>query len=90
VDTGEVNVLAKTSSLILCLLKSRLKLLLSHLQILDVGGRSVQERHLARLLIGNGESVLETAVAIPELVTPPLLRLDTLATNFLTTTAISK
>ena len=46
-DTGEENILAKTSGLILCLLKSRLKLLLSHLQILDVGGRSVQEGHLA-------------------------------------------
>ena len=42
-----MNVLAKTGSLILCLLKPRLKLLLSHLQILDVGGCSVQERHLA-------------------------------------------
>jgi len=39
--------LAKTSGLVLCLLKSRLKLLLSHLQVLDVSGRSVQERHLA-------------------------------------------
>jgi hypothetical protein len=47
VDSSKVNILAKTSSLILCLLKPGLKLLLSHLQILDVGGRSVQEGHLA-------------------------------------------
>ena len=87
-NTSEVNILAKTSGLILCLLKPCLKLLLSHLQILDVGGCSVQERHLAGLLVGNGESVLETAITIPELVTPPLLRLDALATDFLATTNI--
>jgi len=71
-------------------LKSGLKLLLSHLQILDVSGRSIQERHLAGLLIGNRESVLETAVAIPEFITPSLLRLDALATNFLTTAVVGK
>jgi hypothetical protein len=58
-------------------------LLLSHLQVLDVGSGTVQERNLARLLVGDGEGVLEAAVAVPELIASPLLRLDTLATDFL-------
>jgi hypothetical protein len=35
------------------------------------------------LLLGNGKGILEAAVAFSELITSPLLRLDTLATDFL-------
>ena len=84
---GEINALAKTGSLVLGLLEPRLKLLLSHLQVLDVGSGTVQERNLARLLVGHGKGVLQAAVAVPELIAPPLLRLDTLATNFLAAAA---
>ena len=86
----EANALAKTGSLIFSLLEPCLKLLLSHLQVLDVGGGTVQEGNLARLLVGYGESVLEAAVAIPELIASPLLRLDTLTTNLLAAAAMCK
>jgi len=56
---------------------------LGHLQVLDVGGGTVQERNLAGLLVRNGKGILEATVAISELIASPLLRLDTLATNFL-------
>jgi len=62
-------------------------LLLSHLQVLDVGSGTVQERNLAGLLVRDGKSVLEATVAIPELIASPLLRLDTLTTNFLAAAA---
>lgn len=55
-----------------------------------MGGGTIQKGNLARLLVGNWECVLEATVAIPELITPPLLRLDTLATNFLATAVMSK
>jgi hypothetical protein len=58
------NVLAKAGDLIFCLLKPRLKLLLGHLQVLDVGSGTVQERNLARLLVGNGKGILEATVAV--------------------------
>jgi hypothetical protein len=48
-------------------------LLLGHLRVLDVGSGAVQERSLARLLVGDGEGILEAAVAIPELIVSPLL-----------------
>jgi len=73
VITREVNALAKAGSLIFCLLEPRLELLLSHLQVLDVGGSTVQERNLAGLLVRDGESVLEVTVAFPELITSPFL-----------------
>jgi hypothetical protein len=76
--------LAKSGSLILCLLEPRLKLLLSHLQVLDVSGGTVQQRNLAGLLVGDGKSILEATVTIPELIASPLLRLDALAADFLT------
>jgi hypothetical protein len=41
------NALAKAGSLIFCLLEPRLKLLLGHLQVLDVGSGAVQEGNLA-------------------------------------------
>ena len=85
----EMNALAKAGSLILCLLEPRLELLLGHLQVLDVGGGTVQERNLAGLLVRDGESVLEATVAVPELIASPLLRLDALATNFLAATGIN-
>jgi hypothetical protein len=75
--------LAKAGSLVLCLLEPRLELLLCHLQVLDVSGGAVQERNLAGLLVGDGKSILEATVAVPELITSPLLRLDALATDFL-------
>jgi hypothetical protein len=65
--------LAKTGSLIFSLLEPRLKLLLSHLQVLDVGGGTIQKGNLARLLVGNGECVLKATVAIPKLIASPLL-----------------
>ena len=82
----EMNVLAKSGSLILCLLEPRLKLLLSHLQVLDVSGGTVQQRNLAGLLVGDGKSILEATVTIPELIASPLLRLDALAADFLAAT----
>jgi hypothetical protein len=81
------NALAKTGSLVLGLLEPRLKLLLSHLQVLDVGSGTVQERNFARLLVGDEKGVLQAAVAIPELIASPVLRLDTLAMNFLVAAA---
>ena len=84
------NALAKAGGLIFCLLEPRLKLLLGHLQVLDVGSGTVQERNLARLLVGNGKRILEAAVAVPELITSPLLRLNTLATNFLTAAVMNR
>jgi hypothetical protein len=62
-------------------------LLLSHLRVLDVGSGMVQERNLARLLVADGKGVLQAAVAVPELIASPLLRLDTLTTNFLAAAA---
>lgn len=82
-----MNALAKAGSLILCLLESCLQLLLGHLQVLDVGGGTVQERDFARLLVGDRKSILETTVAIPEFIASPLLRLDTLTTDFLAAAA---
>lgn len=77
---------SQTLCLILSLLKSRLQLALGHLQVPDVGRRTVQQGNLARLLVRNGQGLLQTAVAVPKLVTSALLRLDTLAADFLTAT----
>jgi hypothetical protein len=54
---GEINALAKMGCLVLGLLEPRLKLLLSHLQVLDVRSGTVQERNLARLLVGDRKGV---------------------------------
>ena len=43
----------------------------------------IQQGNLARLLVRNRESVLEAAVAVTELIPPPLLRLDALAADLL-------
>lgn len=75
--------------LILSLLKSRLQLTLGHLQVPNVSRRTVQQGNLARLLVRNGQGLLQTAVTVPELVTSALLRLDTLAADFLTATILS-
>lgn len=80
---------SQTLRLILSLLKSRLQLALSHLQVPDVGRRTIQQGNLARLLVRNGQGLLQTAVAVPELVTSALLRLNTLAADFLTATILS-
>lgn len=42
---------------------------------------TIKQGNFARLLVGHGESILEPAVAIPQLISPPLFRLDALATN---------
>ena len=48
-----------------------------------IGARrtAVEERDLARLLVRDGERLLEAAVPVPELVAPPLLGLDALLTD---------
>jgi hypothetical protein len=79
----EINSLAKAGSLVLSLLEPRLELLLSHLQVLDVSGGTVQQRNLAGLLVRDGKSILEATVAVPELIASPLLGLDALAADFL-------
>jgi hypothetical protein len=48
-----------------------------------VGGSAIKKRNLARLLVGDGKRILEAAVTLPEFVTPALLRLDPLTTDFL-------
>jgi hypothetical protein len=45
---------------------SRFALLLSHLRVIDAGSGMVQERNLARLLVGDGKGILQVAVAIPK------------------------
>ena len=44
----------------------------------------IKQGNLARLLVRHGESVLEAAVAVTELIPPPLLGLDPLAADLLT------
>lgn len=46
----------------------------------------VQQRHLARLLVGNGKHILQTPIAITQLITAALLRLDALLANLFATT----
>jgi hypothetical protein len=41
----------------------------------------IEQRHLAGFLIGHGKSVLESAIALSEFVSPPLFGLDALTTN---------
>ena len=72
-------------SLHLSLVEPRLELPLCHLEVLDVCRRAVQKRNFARLLVRHGKDVLQTAVAIPELIAAALLRLDALAADLLTT-----
>ena len=67
------------------MLKPHGELILGHLEVLDVGRRAIKKRNLAGLLVGDGERVLEAAVALPEFVAPTLLRLDTLAADLLST-----
>lgn len=66
----------------------RLEPLLGHLQVLDMGGGTVQKRNLAGLLVSDVESTLEVTVTVPELIASPLFRLNALATNFLVATGI--
>jgi hypothetical protein len=58
----------KADSLVLCLLEPRQEPLLGHLQVLDVGGGTVQKRNLAGLLVGDLESALEATVVVLELI----------------------
>jgi hypothetical protein len=65
------------------LLEPHGKLILGHLEVLDVGGSAIKKRNLAGLLVGDGKRVLEAAVTLPEFITPTLLRLDALTTDLL-------
>ena len=49
------------------------ELTLGHPEVLDVGGGAVEKRNLARLLVGDGKGVLETATTLSEFVAPTLL-----------------
>jgi hypothetical protein len=86
----EMDVLANLGSLVLGFwsLVTRQKLLLGYLQVLDVGGETVQKRNVAGLLVGDWENALEATVGVPDLVTPPLFRLDALVKDFLAATVI--
>ena len=71
------------------MLEPHLELLLGRLQVLDVGGGTVQKRSLAGLLVRDGESVLKVTVTVPELIASPFLGLDALATmDFLAGTGV--
>ena len=74
---------AESLNLVLGLLEPRLKLLCGHLEVLDVGGSAVEKGNLARLLVGDGESILEPAVTIAKFITTSLLRLDALTADSL-------
>ncbi len=54
--------MVKMRNFIFHLLEPCLKLLLGHLQVLDVGSGMVQERNLAWLLVGNRKGILELTV----------------------------
>jgi hypothetical protein len=69
----------------LCLLESRLELLSSHLEVLDVSSGTIKQGNFAGFLVRHGEGILEPAVTVPQLVAPPLFRLDTLTTDSLAT-----
>ena len=64
----EMNALAKTSSLFLYFSNFGKKLLLTHFQRVDTGGRAVQKRNLGWSWVGHEadvmrqNSILETAV----------------------------
>ena len=53
-------------------------MLYGHLKVLDVSRCTVEQGNLARLLVGDGKSILEPAVAVAKLVTMSLLGLDAL------------
>jgi len=46
--------------------------------------RAIQKRNLGGLLVGDGEHILQSAIAISELVSAPLLALDALLANLFT------
>ena len=83
----ETNAL-EAAGLVLYLLGPRLELLLGHLQVLEASGGTVQKRNLAGLLVTDVESTLEATVAVPELIAPPLFRLNALATDLHVATGI--
>jgi hypothetical protein len=66
------TLLAQPRDLVLSLLESCLELIGRHLKVLDVGGCTIKQRNLARLLVGHRESVLESAIPLSELVSSPL------------------
>ena len=75
---------AELLNLVLGLLEPCLKLLCSHLEVLDVGGSAVEKGNLAHLLVGDGESILEPAVTVTKFImTSRLLRLDALTADSL-------
>jgi hypothetical protein len=81
---GFVN-LSEALSFSFSLLKPHGELTLGHLEVLDMGGSAIEKGNLAGLLVGDGQRVLEAAVALPKFVTPTLLRLDTLTADLLPT-----
>ena len=74
-----MNALAKTGSLFLNLSNLREKQLLALFQQVDTGNRAVQKCNLGWLWVGHEaktmcrNSILESIVRCPELITPPLL-----------------
>jgi hypothetical protein len=55
------------------------------IEVGDADGSALEDGGLGRLLVGGGKSRLETVVALPELVTAALLRLDALLADVFTT-----
>lgn len=69
---------AETVNLGLGSLEPHLELILDGLEIAEVAGGSVEQRHLAGLLVRRREGLLKACVTVPELVASPLLGLDAL------------
>ena len=67
------DLLSEALSLSFSLLEPHGELTPGHLEVLDVGGSAVEKRNLARLLVGDGKGVLETATTLSEFVAPTLL-----------------
>ena len=55
------------------LLKPHGELTLGHLEVLDVGGGTIEKRDLAGLLVGDRERIFEAVVTLLDFVTPALL-----------------
>jgi hypothetical protein len=55
-----------------------LELLTDGVEVTKVACGAIEQRNLARLLVGRGEGLLETCITVSKLVTSSLLRLDAL------------
>jgi hypothetical protein len=78
----------ETVDLSLSSLQPILELLFYGLEVPNVTGSPIKQRHLARLLIRGWKGLLQAGVSIAELITPPLLRLDALLPDRLTTSIV--